>query len=215
MKSILLIGLGRFGRNIARELSALNHQVLAIDRDEESVNAVLPFVTDARIGECTNERFLRSLGVGNFDVCFVTLGGDFQSSLEITSLLKELGARLVISRAEWDVQEKFLLRNGADEVLYPEKQMAKWAAIRFSAEHILDYFELDDTHSIFEVPVPSQWVGHSVGQIDIRRKYGINILATKKQGKIDATITPETVFTPDKTLLVLSDYKSLKKCFRL
>ena len=147
MKSILLIGLGRFGRHIAQELNELGHQVMAVDSNEDRVNAVLSYVTNAQIGDSTSEYFLRSLGVGNFDVCIVTIGGNFQSSLETTSLLKELGAKLVVSRAERDVQAKFLLRNGADEVVYPEKQLAKWAAIRYSSEHILDYIELQDDAS--------------------------------------------------------------------
>ena len=103
MKSILLIGLGRFGRHIAQELNELGHQVMAIDSNEDRVNAVLSYVTNAQIGDSTSEYFLRSLGVGNFDVCIVTIGGNFQSSLETTSLLKELGAKLVVSRAERDV----------------------------------------------------------------------------------------------------------------
>ena len=125
MKNILLIGLGRFGRHIAIQLNQLGHDIMAIDTNEERVNDILPFVTNAQIGDSTNPDFLKSLGIGNFDICFVTISGSFQNSLETTSLLKELGAKLVISRAERDVQEKFLLRNGADKVIYPEKQVAK------------------------------------------------------------------------------------------
>ena len=124
MKNILLIGLGRFGRHIAIQLSQLGHDIMAIDTDEERVNDILPFVTNAQIGDSTNPDFLKSLGIGNFDICFVTISGSFQNSLETTSLLKELGGKLVISRAERDVQEKFLLRNGADKVIYPEKPVA-------------------------------------------------------------------------------------------
>ena len=137
MKSIMLIGLGRFGKHIAMKLRELDHQVMAVDHKEELVQEVLPYVTNAQIGDSTNEEFLRSLGVDNYDVCIVAIGDDFQSSLETTSLLKELGARMVVSRASTDVQEKFLLRNGADEVVYPEKQLARWTAIRCSADHIL------------------------------------------------------------------------------
>ena len=126
MKSILLIGLGRFGRHIAEELNKLGHEVMAVDENEDRVNAVLSIVTNAQIGDSTNAEFLEALGVRNFDVCIVAISGNFQSSLETTSLLKELGAKMVVSRAERDVQAKFLLRNGADEVLYPEKQLAKW-----------------------------------------------------------------------------------------
>ena len=215
MKSILLIGLGRFGRHIAQELNELGHQVMAIDSNEDRVNAVLSYVTNAQIGDSTSEYFLRSLGVGNFDVCIVTIGGNFQSSLETTSLLKELGAKYVVSRAERDVQAKFLLRNGADAVAYPEKQLAKWAAIRYTANHIFDYIELDENHAIIEVAVPESWQGHSIGQLDIRRKYGVNILGVKRNGKTEVNISPETVLDGSLTLLVLGENQRLKKHFRL
>ena len=157
MKNVLLIGAGRFGRHIAMQLSQLGHQVMAVDTNEERINDVLPFVTNAQIGDSTNAEFLRSIGIGNFDVCFVTISGSFQNSLETTSLLKELGAKCVVSRAERDVQAKFLLRNGADHIVYPEKQVAKWAAIRHTADHIFDYIEFDEQHAIFEVEVPEGW----------------------------------------------------------
>ena len=215
MKNILLIGLGRFGRHIALQLNRLGHEVMAVDSNEERVNEILPIVTNAQIGDSTNTEFLKSLGIGNFDVCIVTIGGNFQNSLETTSLLKELGAKLVVSRAERDVQEKFLLRNGADEVVYPEKQVANWAASRYTADHIRDYIEVDDAHAIFEVEVPEGWIGKTVGELDIRRKYSINIMATKENGKINMAISPETVLTDNITLLVLGAYKELQKCFRI
>ena len=215
MKNILLIGLGRFGRHIALQLNKLGHEVMAVDINEERVNESLPIVTNAQIGDSTNTEFLRSLGIGNFDVCIVTIGGNFQNSLETTSLLKELGAKLVVSRAERDVQEKFLLRNGADEVIYPEKQVANWAAIRYTADHIRDYIEVGEAHAIFEVEVPKGWIGKTVGELDIRRKYSINIMATKEDGKINMAVSPETVFTDNITLLVLGAYKELQKCFRI
>ena len=215
MKNILLIGLGRFGRHIALQLNKLGHEVMAVDSNEERVNEILPIVTNAQIGDSTNTGFLKSLGIGNFDVCIVTIGGNFQNSLETTSLLKELGAKLVVSRAERDVQEKFLLRNGADEVIYPEKQVANWAAIRYTADHIRDYIEVDEAHAIFEVEVPKGWIGKTVGELDIRRKYSINIMATKENGKINMAVSPETVLTDNITLLVLGAYKELQKCFRI
>ena len=215
MKNILLIGLGRFGRHIALQLNKLGHEVMAVDSNEERVNEILPIVTNAQIGDSTNTEFLKSLGIGNFDVCIVTIGGNFQNSLETTSLLKELGAKVVVSRAERDVQEKFLLRNGADEVVYPEKQVANWAAIRYTADHIRDYIEVDDAHAIFEVEVPEEWIGKTVGELDIRRKYSINIMATKENGKINMAVSPETVLTDNITLLVIGAYKELQKCFRI
>ena len=215
MKNILLIGTGRFGRHIAVQLSQLGHQVMAVDISEDRVNDVLPFVTNAQIGDSTNTEFLRSLGIGNFDVCFVTIGGNFQNSLETASLLKELGAKCVVSRAERDVQAKFLLRNGADYVVYPEKQMAKWATIRYTADHVFDYIEIDDRHAIFEVSVPDAWVDKSVGELDIRRKYGVNILGIKHAGKTDVSVTSDTILSKDITILALGEYKALQKCFRI
>ena len=215
MKNILLIGLGRFGRHIALQLNKLGHEVMAVDCNEERVNKILPIVTNAQIGDSTNTEFLKSLGIGNFDVCIVTIGENFQNSLETTSLLKELGAKLVVSRAERDVQEKFLLRNGADEVIYPEKQVANWAAIRYTADHVRDYIEVDEAHAIFEVEVPGGWIGKTVGELDIRRKYSINIMATKENGKINMAVSPDTVLTDNITLLVLGAYKELQKCFRI
>ena len=215
MKSILLIGLGRFGKHIARKLHELNHEVMAIDKDEEKVEEVLPYVTNAQIGDSMNEAVLRSLGVGNYDVCIVAIGNDFQGSLETTSLLKELGAKMVVSRAARDVQAKFLLRNGADEIVYPEKQLATWTAIRYSSDHIFDYIELNDEYAIFEIEVPENWIGHSVGEINIRKKYNINIMAIKREGKMGLTITPDTRFERGEALLVLGNYKDIQKCFHI
>ena len=215
MKNILLIGLGRFGRHIAMELSELGHEIMAVDVNEGRVDKVLPYVTNAQIGDSTNAEFLESLGIGNYDICFVTIGGSFQNSLETTSLLKELGAKMVISRAERDVQEKFLLRNGADKVIYPEKQVAKWASIRYTDDHILDYMEVDASHAIFEVEVPKEWIGKTVGELDIRRKYDINILAIKNNGELSMAISPDTIFTGNISLLVIGEHKAIKKCFHI
>lgn len=215
MKSILLIGLGRFGRHIAMKLDELNHQVMAIDRNEERVDAILPYVTNAQIGDATKEGFMESLGVRNFDVCIVAIGDNFQSSLEATSLLSELGAKYVVSRAARDVHAKFLLKNGADEVIYPEKQMAEWAAIRYSADHILDYVELDDEHAIFEISVPENWGGRTVGQLDIRNKHNINIMAFKHQGVMNLNIKSDTPVPENNTMLVLGNIRDIQKCFHI
>jgi len=214
-KSILLVGLGRFGKHLAVKLNELGHDVMAVDNNEERVNDVMDVVTNGEIGDSTNEDFLKSLGVDNYDVCIVTIGGDFQSSLETTSLLKDLGAKKVISRAEKDGQAKFLLRNGADEIVYPEKQLASWVAIKHTSDNIVDYIELDDNHAIFEVSVPKEWREKSIGEIDIRKKYNINIMAVKNDGKINATITPDMILTENETLLILGKYKDIQKCFDL
>ena len=215
MKSVLLVGLGRFGRHIAIKLHELHHQVMAIDQKEERVEAVLPYVTNAQIGDSKNASFMASLGVRNFDVCIVAIGDDFQSSLETTALLKELGVKQVVSRAARDVHAKFLLRNGADEVVYPEKQLASWTAIRYTSDHIIDYIELDDDNAIVEVSVPRSWVGKTVGALDVRRRYNINILGIKKTSKLDIGVTSSTVLTADETVLVLGSSRDIQKCLHI
>ena len=214
-KTILLIGLGRFGLHIAKKLHELGHEIMAVDLNEEKINQAVPFVTDAQIGNSTNEDFLKSLGINNYDLCIVTISDDFQSSLETTSLLKELGAKKVISRAERDGQAKFLLRNGADEIVYPEKQLASWMAIKYSADHILDYIEIDNEHAIFEVSVPKEWIGKTIGEIDIRKLYGINILGIKDENKLSVDVIPSKVLSSELSLLVIGDYKKIQKCFKI
>lgn len=215
MKSVLLVGLGRFGRHIAEKLDELHHQVMAIDINEKRVGKVLPYVTNAQIGDSTDEEFMKSLGISNFDVCIVAIGENFQSSLETTSLLKELGAKLVVSRAGRDVHAKFLLKNGADEVVYPEKQLAAWTAIRYTADHILDYVELDAEHAIFELSIPDSWIGKTVGQLDIRNRNNINIMAFKYRGIMNMNIRSDTQIQPDNTMLVLGNIKDIQKCFHI
>ena len=215
MKSVLLIGLGRFGTNIAIKLNELDHEVMAVDLDEERVDDILPYVTNAQIGDSTNEAFLESLGIDNYDVCFVAISHSFQSSLETTSLLKEMGARLVIARAESDIQRKFLLRNGADAVVYPEAQMARWAAMRYSADHILDYIEIDEGHSIVEVSIPRKWIGKTLGELNVRRTHGVNILALKHNGHMNMNVQADTVFSAGCTLLVLGETRALQRTFDL
>ena len=215
MKSVLLIGLGRFGKHSALQLNKLGHEVMGVDINEERVNEAIEIITSAQIGDSTSESFLRSLGVNNYDICFVTISNDFQSSLETTSLLKELGASFVVSRAERDGQEKLLLRNGADKVVYPEKQIARWAAVRYSSNLILDYIELDENHSLYEVNVPPMWTGKTILELDVRKKYQLNIIAVNRSGFMEFSVSPDTVLTAGTTMLVLGEYKALQKCFKL
>ena len=215
MKSVLLIGVGRFGKHIAIKLDELNQQVLAVDMDEEKINEVLPYVTNALIGDSTNREFLQSLGIRNFDVCIVAIGDNFQSSLVTTSLLKSLGAQKVIARASTAVHERFLLHNGADQVVYPERQFAIWTAIRCTSEHILDYIELDDDYAIFELSIPEAWRGRQIVQLDIRKKYGINILGLRENGTMKMDIRPDMVLNYQESILVLGHEKAIHKCFHI
>lgn len=214
MKSVLVIGIGEFGSHIAKKMSKLHCEVMAVDNDESRINEVIPYVTNALIGDSTNEEFLRSLGIGNYDVCIVALGGLFQSSLETTSLLKELGAKKVVSRATNDVQMKFLLRNGADEVVYPEKQMATRIATKYASDSVLDFINLDNNYSIYEMKVPREWFNKTLSQVDARKKYQINVL-TIKRGEEVFIPTPDTQIKQDDIAFVIGERRDIHKYFKI
>ena len=213
MKNLLLIGLGRFGRHMAQQCYAMGHEVMAVDQQEERVNQVLAFVTDAQIGDSTDGAFLASLGVGNYALCVVAIGDSFENSLVTTSLLKELGAGRVIARASRGIQERLLLRNGADEVVYPEKQLARWTAIRYSSDHILEYWALDHDYAVYELTVPEAWLGQTVDQLDLRKKYGLNILGIRYDGHLNMDIRPQTILNKGASVLVLGPETVIRKRF--
>lgn len=182
MKNVLIIGAGRFGSFATIKLHDLGHQTMVIDQDENRINRLLPYASDARIGDSTDERFMKTIGVQSYDLCIVSIGDDFLSSLQTTFTLKELGAKKVVARATSSRQEKFLLRNGADAVVFPERELGYWTAIRYSSENISDYVELSDGYAIFEIKVPERWNGKRIGDLDVRRKFHLNILGVRTQG---------------------------------
>lgn len=203
MKSFLIIGMGRFGQYLCRELSKLGNEIMIVDDVEERLESCMSLVTSAKIGDCTKPEVLRALGVANFDICFVCIGRNFQSSLEITSLLKEMGARWVVSRASTDVQAKFLLRNGADEVVYPERDIAEKVAKKSSANHVFDFLDLPGNFGIYEIPPHKKWIGRSIRDVNVRAQYGISILGVKN-GQ-DTMVLPgaDYLFCEEEHLLVL------------
>lgn len=190
MKSILIIGMGRFGHHLAANFLEHNHDVMIVDEDEEKLADMVPYATSTRIGDCTNEEVLKNIGVRNFDVVFVCIGTNFQSSLEITSLVKELGAKRVVSKATRDIQAKFLLRNGADEVIYPDKDIAEKWAERYSLDNLFDYIDLPGAFGIYEVPPLKEWVGKSIRESDIDAKHKISILGIKKKHEEEMSVMP-------------------------
>ncbi|MEA5014692.1 MAG: TrkA family potassium uptake protein [Candidatus Limiplasma sp.] len=207
MKTVLVIGIGRFGKHLATRMAELGNEVMIVDKEEEKVNDLLPYVTRAQIGDCMDEKLLRSLGVGNFDICFVCIGDNFQASLEITSLLKEMGANYVVSKADRTIHEKFLLRNGADEVIHPERDVALRAARKYSVRNVFEYFELTEHFSVFEVGVPDSWVDKSIRQLNVRSRYHINIIAVKKNGEIIPVTNAEHIFAKDQHLIIAGNTK--------
>ena len=211
MKSILVIGIGRFGYHLIDQLSKAGDEILAVDSSEERIEPVLGLVTSSLIGDTTKEEFVRTLGVENFDVCFVAIGDDFQSSLETTSLLKECGAKYVVARASRSVHEKFLLRNGADAVVFPEKQLAEWAAIRWCSGRVVDYLDFPGDYSIFEIKVPKEWIGKSLVDLGVRNKLHLNVLSIKRDGKAILEFPANLVFEEGDTVTIFGADKDIKK----
>ena len=184
MQSMLVIGLGRFGMNLAMELAEQGNEVMCVDRNSALIGEIAPYVTSAQIGDCTDEAVLRDLGVNQYDACFVCISEDFQSSMEITSLLRELGARRVVSKADRDTHARLLRKIGADDVIYPERDMAQRAAMRYSMNNVLDYIELADDYALFELETPENWAGRSALELNVRAQYNLNIIGIKRAGHV-------------------------------
>ena len=214
MKNILLIGLGRFGRHMAQKLYDLHHQVLAIDKDERKIQEAMSYVTNAEIGDATDPALIDALGVKDFDLCVVTMGHDLQASLEITALLKEKGAPFVLVRVARDTHGQFLLACGADEIIYPEKDMANWAAVRYSGDHVYDYTRLSPDHAIYEKEIPDTWIGHTVVDLGVRQRYHLNILAIRRNGEVEPMPGPSYQFRPGDRIVLLGSDKDVQKFLR-
>lgn len=214
MKSMLIIGMGRFGHHLCENLCKMKNEVMIVDNREEAIEDLLPMVTSAKVGDCTNVEVLKTLGIGNFDICFVCIGTNFQSSLEITSQVKELGAKLVISKANRDIHAKFLLRNGADEVIYPARDVAERLAVKYSDNHVYDYVELDDEYSIYEICPLESWLGKTIREVDCRAKYQVNIIGVRRDGKMKMMSMADYVFKKEEHVLVIGQDKDVKKILR-
>jgi len=211
MKSVLVIGLGRFGKHLATKLVELGNEVMVVDTNEEEVDKIAHIATRAQIGDCKDEDVLKTLGVRNFDVCFVCISDNFQSSLEITSLLKELGAKFVVSKTDRDIHAKFLRKIGADDVIYPERDMAQRAAVKYSSKTAFDYIELTDDYAISEILIPGNWKGKTLKELNIRSVYKINIIGFKTNSHVTPIIDADYVFNGDEHLLIAGNKKDLLK----
>jgi trk system potassium uptake protein TrkA len=203
MKSILVIGLGRFGYHLACKMQELGNDVMIVDRNAEKVNRYAERFTDAHIGDCTSEAVIRSLGVKQMDRCFVSIGEDFESSLIITLLLKRAGAKCVIAKANQEIQEELLRQIGADEVVYPERDLAEKLAIRYNSNNVFDYIQLTEDYAIFEIPAPTSWRGKSIVDLNVRRKHKVNIIAVKKGETLQPTPGSDYVFEAEDHVVVI------------
>ena len=209
MKSVLLIGMGQFGQLLGEKLLNMGNEVMIVDKDENIINTVASKYTGAVICNCMVSDNLKALDIPSYDACVVTIADDFQSSLEITSILKDLGAKYIIAKANTDIQRKFLLRIGANEVIYPNRDMAEKLAVKINSEQVYDYFELDATYSILEIAVPEKWIGKTIRQTNPRTKYGINILTIKKDNKYMPTPTPDTMFESNDKIVVFGNTEQI------
>ena len=211
MKSFLIIGMGHFGQHLCKSLAKTDCELMIADKNEAAIEEMMKYADSAKIGDCTNIEVLETFDIPSFDTCFVCMGENFQNSLEITSLLKECGAKKVITKADRDIQEKFLLRNGADTVIYPDKNMAERYAVSESNEHVFDYINLDGNYSIYEIDVVDRWVGKTVRELNFRVNYNLSVLATKNGHKISPVISGTQRFEKGDHLLVLGTQEDVKK----
>ena len=201
--------MGQFGQLLGEKLMKLGNEVMIVDKDENTINALAPKYTNAIITNCINPDNVKSLDVPSYDACVVTIADDFQSSLEITSILKDLGAKYVVSKANTDIQRKFLFRVGADEVIYPNRDMAEKLAVRLNAQKVFDYIELDSKYSIFELAVPEKWIGKTIREANPRAVYNLNILTIKKNNQITPSPTPDTVFEEGDKMVVFGNTEKI------
>ena len=214
MKSILIIGMGRFGSHLCMNLSKLDNEIMIVDEFEEKLEDLLPYVTSAKIGDCTNVKVLESLGISNFDLCVVCIGTNFQNSLEITSLLKDLGAKRVVSKANREIHAKFLLKNGADEVIFPDRDIAEKMAVRLSADEIFDYINLTDGYSIYEIAPLPEWIGKSILDLNFRAHYRMSIIGIKYGNHTQILPSADYIFREDEHLMVICHQKELNRVIR-
>jgi K+ transport systems, NAD-binding component len=208
---MLVIGAGRFGKNLAVTLTKLGNEVLVVDMNEEEVNKIAPQVTRIQIGDCMNRDVLAELGVRNFDVCFVCISDNFQSSMEITSQLKELGAACVVSKSDEDIHADLLKKIGADEVVYPERDMARRTAMRYSAHGAFDYIELSPEYAIMEIVPPARWVGCEIRELDLRLRHNVNIIGIREGDHINPVLRPDHAFLADEHIIIAGEQKNILK----
>jgi trk system potassium uptake protein TrkA len=214
MKSFLIIGMGSLGNHLCDELSKNSCEIMIADINPAKVENVNSAVVTARVCDCTNRSVLESLGVEDFDVCFVCIEDYFQACLEITDLLKELGAKKIYSTANRQIEEKFLLRSGADCIIYPERDICRRISSVECAKHIFDYINIADDYSIFEIEPHKKWLGKTVMELNFRNRYKLNIIAYKKQGKVIPLFNADYTFNSGEHLLVLGNRDELNKILK-
>lgn len=210
-KQFVVIGLGRFGASVAKTLYALGHDVLAIDMDEDLIQEISDSVTHSVQLDATDESALRTLGIRNFDVAVVTIGGNIQASIMATLLVKELGVKYIIAKGNSDIHAKVLYKIGADRVILPEKDMGVRVAHNLVSSSILDYIELSPDYSIIEIESPKEWHYQSIRDLSLRSKFGINVMAIKKDHDVNISPYAEDIVEPGDVVVAIGSAEDLAK----
>ena len=208
-KSILIIGMGRFGRHLAIKMQELGNSVMVVDIKAQLEQDISYLFNDYMIGDCTNENVLGAIGVANFDICFVAIGKNFEASIVVTSLLKTHGAKYIVTKTDRDIQEDVLKKVGADDVVYPDRDFAEKLAVRYNSEKIFDYMELPGDYSIYELAVPKNWIGKKIITLDLRKKYEINILAIKNNTALQPVTGADYVFAEGDEIIAMAKEKDI------
>ena len=210
-RQFLVVGLGKFGTAMAKTIYSLGNDVLVIDKSEEKVQDIADEVTHAVVMDATDEATLKTLGVRNFDVAIVTIGGDIQGSIMATLLLKELGIKYIVAKGNGDMHAKVLTKIGADKVVLPERDMAVRVAHNLVSSNILDYIELSSEYSILEVGAIKEWYNKSLKEIDIRKKYGINVVAIKRGNNVNVSPNADDLIEKNDIIVALGSSTELNK----
>jgi len=210
-KQVAIIGMGRFGESVARTLAKMGHEVLIIDSDQCKIQPLIDVVTHAVQADSKDEEVLKKLGIRNFDIVVVAMGEDVQANILTTVLLKELGCPYVISKAQDYLHGKVLEKIGADKVVYPERDMGIRVAQNITHANILDYIELSNEHSIVELNAPEKFLGKTLGKLNLRAKYGVSVMAIKRNGKIVVAPGAEEEIREGDFLIIIGENKTLGK----
>ena len=209
MISVLLIGMGKFGRTLGEQLLEMGDEVMIVDKNEDIINKLAPRYTNALIADCMSLDNLETMDIPSFDACVVAIGEDFQASLEITSNLKDCGSKRIVSRATTEIQRKFLMRVGADEVIYPDMDIAEKLAVRLNSDNVINFVDLDADYAIFEIELPKKWLKKTLIEVNPRGNYGMNILTIKNSGEILYSINGDYVFREGDQLLVFGNTEKI------
>ena len=214
MNSILVVGLGRFGRHLAVRCQEEGCEVMAVEISQERADLCVNDIPNIEIADMREPEVVKSMGIDNFDVCVVAAGSDFQTALEITVLLKDHGARQIVARATRDVHKKLLLRNGADHVVFSEKDMAERIAMQISSNKVFDYFKLDDEIGVYEIAMPEKWHGKNIIELSVRQKYNVSVLAVKRGDRLYPIVDPTYVLQMEDRLLIMGDDDQVRRLTR-